>query len=117
MTDDSGAHHVEVDVPHAIPEVGAGFDHGHVKSAIPESSTPAFRPVVMGPEFTLEVLHEYADRHLAKGFDKKVRVIGGDAVVQHADLEAAHRRMQPAPIFPAHAIGSKEKAAVVATVG
>ena len=85
-----GSDHVQINVNHAIPKVGAVLNHRAVVAVGPESSTPVLAPVVALGKLALDLLHPLADRPLRFRPGQQVRVIGRDAIAQHRHRKLLH---------------------------
>jgi hypothetical protein len=116
VTNHSGANHIQIDVSHAIPEMGSILYEGAVVTLVPECAAAPSVAVVIGGEFAVKVPHEKADGARAPGGKHQVGVVGSETVVQQANLEAAGRPPQSLPVLISIDIEAQEIAAIVAAV-
>jgi hypothetical protein len=78
----TGAHHVQIDVTQAIPQIVAAIDHGGVESPSPERAGAMLAKVVVVGKLTLELLHESTEIAILFAHCSPVDMIAGDAEVQ-----------------------------------
>jgi hypothetical protein len=93
------------------------FNQSGVVALAPECPTPVLAPIVMGSKLPIEVAHENTDISRAPNPEQQVRVIRGEAIVQHEDLETAHSLPQSAPVLDADCVEAEKEAAGVAAMG
>ena len=117
MTDHTCAHHIQIDVLHAIPKMIATFNHGAMKAPAPKSAAAQPAAVVIEGKLTFKLLHETTDRPgLARGH-QQVDMVAGNGVIQERNPELLGGDSQSLTVrLPVHC-KSKQKRAVVATVG
>jgi hypothetical protein len=61
MRDHAGAHHVQIDILDAIPQVLAVLDHGAVIAILPIGTASVFSPVEVARKTSFQLLHHATD--------------------------------------------------------
>jgi len=61
MAYDPGAHHVEVNVAQAIPQIIAAINHGAMESFSPEGAAAVLAEVIVLGKLSLQLLHKTAE--------------------------------------------------------
>ena len=78
----AGAHHVEVDVAQAIPQVTATINHGAMESLSPESAAAMLAEVIIICKFAFQLLHKSAEIRKPIAHSKQMNMVAGYAKVK-----------------------------------
>ena len=117
MGNNSGAHHVEINIAQAIPEVIAALDHGAMETLSPEGTAAMFTEVIVSCKLALRLLHEAAEVARAVAHAKEVDVIAGDAIVKESNPMLEHSISEARAVFDSVQSAAKKELAVVAALG
>jgi hypothetical protein len=116
MAYDTGAHHVQVDVTKAIPQMITAFNHRAMESFSQEGSTAPLAPVIVLPKLTLQLLHESAEVTQTVAHPEQMDMVAGNTESEKSDPVFLDRLPQAGAILCSIESPAQEELAVMTAV-
>jgi hypothetical protein len=111
-----GAHHIQVNVSQAIPQMIAAINHGAMETVSPEGAAAVLAQIIVLSKLSLQLLHEAAEVPETVTHPKEVNMITGDTKVKECNPVFANSIPQAGAVFDSVEPETQKELAIVAAV-